>query len=447
MFERSITTIPIFADSESYGLFPQISFSGEMTGDVVIPAVMRALIWPRIKDTEKKFSMVETTSAPVIDYSTLKNILILLNYKEAADMEIQEGWQRLQDVEAFIANRCKCTVRIAANDEKCVAIVYGEINMPARHTLAALLPRLFRTIFMEAPLTSDETELVRSLAKPFEGPFLDIIKRIPLARQLNRIKTIASTRELTKMYFKRRYDSARERLGEARSMVEESLERYSRAVKEEADAITMLEGARVQMENGSEDTQLFEYLSDNDTVEVLSCNNGRLEIMIDNYLDVYDADSFENFNSYFFSQVYNDVRRVCSQEDMELLLKALFTSDPKLHVRTTGFYILNVSGECRTRSGFDMTGRNDRIPNPHIFFHSCLGQYAGLIQEKLRAGDLIGAITTCNASTMSINVNESLTFRPFIEKLFKHTGKVLETFDGKKMTVKEAIAWLKEAKE
>jgi hypothetical protein len=96
------------------------------------------------------------------------------------------------------------------------------------------------------------------------------------------------------------------------------------------------------------------------------------------------------------------------------------------------YFWLDIRGDVESESYYDFPRRltDTHIPNPHLFFHNCLGQNAPAIVEALSEGDLTGAVAQCIAATANINIGEEPTVRPFLEKFLNTESKCLEFSDG-----------------
>lgn len=436
MFEAILREIPVFGDAGSEELFPTVRILNNPK-DKVFPAVLRALLPGRLKEDETPFFF--NPECGDFENAPHANAVYVVE-----SLDNTEGLIELKDVETFLKKNCDdIDIKVYTNEPGNMAVIVGRLNNKARHTLAALIPRLLKHYFAEQPLTGDESEMVQAIVRPYESAFLEKINMLPLAVKLRRRANALKTKGLTSYYLLRRMETARDELARARERVESAFENYATQLRSREDAVTRYEGARVQFENGGDDTILCDFLKDSEQFEVISCENGELEIMIDNYLDQYDADSFENFNDRFYNDVTQRGLRGWSLYDMKLLLKAIFSSTPKFRVKVSGYYKIMLSGGVRTQRDFSMSGRSDRLPNPHLHMHRCLGDYEADINKAIEEGNILSALNLCNASCMSINVNESPTFNPFCVQLLSSREKVLHAEDGTDMTPKEALEWLK----
>ena len=87
------------------------------------------------------------------------------------------------------------------------------------------------------------------------------------------------------------------------------------------------------------------------------------------------------------------------------------------------------------------------MPNPHIEYHRCLGNYRETLTELMRNHEYIGAIEQCIASSRSLALND-ISAEEGIRDLFKNDArKCVELPDGKVVTAREAVKYLKAAEE
>jgi hypothetical protein len=446
MFTQELTTIPVFTDSDSEELFDQIlDLNLNRACDSTILAVMRALLYPRIENTDLTYRYYESICFDTNFVNTSGNMLGIFPCARPPKDVFSEDWKELFDVAEYLKRHCDKTVTVYINEEESTAFIFcADLDNKTRHVLSAMIPRFFAKLFREIPLTELEHDMINSLVLYYPGQFqqkiAEVANTLDVMRKLNAIKV----RGFTKMYYKSMLSNYENTWREAKRSLEAAFNAYENAVTVRDNALLQYEGAKAAAEAKAEDNELYEFLTHHNNVNIIECASNHLKIVIDNYIDVFDADGFEGFGDRFYNQFnLDDFKIFDTMDDLKLFTHALFSTDPKIHIRTCGYYDLHLGGGVKTAAHYNYM-KPDRIPNPHLQYHACLGQYAPLIQQKLADGDLMGTILQCNGSVMSVNVHEaSATFLPFLEEVFKSTDKIIEDFNHVQMTPREALEWLK----
>ena len=89
------------------------------------------------------------------------------------------------------------------------------------------------------------------------------------------------------------------------------------------------------------------------------------------------------------------------------------------------------------------------MPNPHIDYHECLGDYEELINDAIIQNDYIYAISQCIASCYSLSFHDYTVMSKFMENIYgirEGKNNCLELPDGTVTNPVSAIKWLKKQK-
>ena len=452
MIAAPIKEIPYFADDTSEYVFKDIEVIKQglvkSYDDNSILAVMRALLFTR-NDEHRKYKYIEygvdCGRNISIDH---ENALILVGNNGYDNTEFSK-WTELTNESKFIEAHTNDKVRIYTGQHNSTVII-GKFTNNNRHAIASLVPRYFNELFAQKKIDVFEKNILVALGKnisDFIVALEEFAQEHNIAAQVNAIKL----RQASKLYRNRRVKTLENEWKIANRNVEDSFETYKRFLREKEDAITKLEGARAQLEAADEDDVLESFIRSNKNIDIAEVKSGEIDIIITNYLDSYDADGFEGFGDPFYSNLYDYLRApyVENKEDLKLLLTAIFSNDPQYRIRTRGYYELHLEGYVETKRGYAFPPKyNNRVTNPHLDYHSCLGGYERLINEKMQKNDLVGALAQCNGSVMSINVHETgPTFIPFISRLINENKAVIERVSDKQvLTAEQVLKELKEAK-
>ena len=231
---------------------------------------------------------------------------------------------------------------------------------------------------------------------------------------------------------------------------------YASAIATLRRLIVEFEGLKATESYDDAEENLVEYLTMNKDVRCLRFSDNRLYFAITGLLNNYNVDAWNTFSTR--GNIYDGDYGVRLPEafknldNRKLLFDNIFSEEPLLMVRTAGNYCLRFE-DCRVtcEGRYDYEANDpvfeNYIPNPHIYWHACLGGYKDKVMQALKARNYIGAIELCVASAGSVNLDETtMTFRPFLGQILTSKAKVLVTKDGQEFTPEEALVWLADQK-
>lgn len=481
MFTMRYDVIPPFTDGNNI-ILPRITGTGLM--DNTILATLRALLFGRIGAEESltvkraeidstrfigktKNSSKKTVFESFIAFKdrNILNFLCLKGSNEDAETVISffdkhfavygssMGWQyqELKDVETYIRGKLELPVSIWVDEGTNRAlIVINEMSLRVWHFMQTFTTRLLPGFFREKPKTETETALLKSLTERTSSTYMKLMEEIASREDIRSYMTHGLLVNFERDQRKLACDRAEEKRIRAAEQLSRINDSYIQAVRALNEATLRYEGAKALLESQEENNELFEYFSDNRSLELISAKEGTMEIIVRTFLDIYDPDLYARFarKGDIFKH-YDDVHKEVfqSEENRKLLLDHIFSANPDLRIRMCAYYRLDLN-DCACYSESARTypdSCKDYLPNPHLNFHNCLGDYRPMINESLRNGNLIAALEQCIASAKSVNLAEtSMTFRPMLEMLMNWRGKVLVNRDGEAMTPEEALAWIKQ---
>ena len=450
MFAEHLTNIPIFGEDACEKFFPHVrtmATGGAPENDRTIDAVAKAILEPRLAALDKKITI--SYDPDVLHLKECHNTLMLFTCRESTMEEniryIDNNseyvdWHHMTDLERFIDQQLSTNIAVYQNSELNSTMITGPVDAKVAHAIAFFIPRFFKFAVENNPLTDEEMELLKSLLRYNSSDFKERMEKVSdalgLASKVNGVK-IASA---MKTFWKSMYDKAQNEMLEARAMVENQWASYVTALERKNESFIKLEGAKSLYENEQDNTELIEFMESNPNIKLINITPRVIEMVIESYLDIYDADAFETYRNGFFDSLSTR----WADEDNKLLLRDIFSADPTFHIRTCGYYCLDMMGYVHTQSCYAYN-RPDRLPNPHLQYHGCLGQNTESIQAFMQKGNIVGAIMQCYSSSMSVNVSEvGPTFRPFCEEIMNSRQPILEKIEtGEQYTVDAAIMELR----
>ena len=132
---------------------------------------------------------------------------------------------------------------------------------------------------------------------------------------------------------------------------------------------------------------------------------------------------------------------------MKKLMWAIFV-DQILKMKFCAAYEFQLDGCVTAHRGYRFgESCEDYMPNPHIYYHSCMGDYDSKVNTMLARNDYVSAIEQCVASAKSLNFGDHTVMCKFMEVITgarELNNKCIELPDGRVVNPKEAIKWLEE---
>lgn len=373
-------------------------------------------------------------------FTAFKNNFIRL-YPEYKELEnIEEYFSRITDT------------LIAINEEKKSAIVLVEQNtIEFIHLLQSALPRLVPEYFTspEDALTTRERDFLRTLSrKDGKNDYLSFLKEFEADYDFRGIKTRALLAGFESKVYRNKLSNVEQEIRYLDQNIQDNLSQYSRLINSRAELYTKKYGLEYQCEHSNDSEDFVEYCASNKRIEVVWCGNDAIEFIVNCHLENFDPDIYESYAGNLGSYIYNhfDYERECFYDDnnRKKFLDAIFGDDPQLKIRCCAFYRIYMDGDVGTERHYDFGDKYiDYIPNPHLDYHECLGDYNRTIKQALLDGDYMLAVEQCIASAKSINIGESVTFPKLLATLLGDVDdKYIELPDGTPVTSLEAYQWL-----
>ena len=475
MFTRNVGQ-PLLASEIGDRYFERIVRYGEIyMRDYSLVATIRALLHSRMPADDTLVIRYRDTSLDagacrhsdfktVIDSMFIRgdksNLFCLTNLSgnqqegekvlEALDslfVEGMDGYHELTDVKAFVS--VNMDARFYINSEtKTTLVVVNRLTMSKYHFLQALISRFIPWYFADKPLTEQDRALVKSCSVRQSSDYERIIAEYADQIDLRKVQIQMIIGDFEKNARKEQIKNADRELSRVNDSIRENLEQFTRLCDKRDRAMVQLEGLKSLQGKVDQNSELIEFFERNKNLNPLSAEGNAFRFIVRGYLDTFDPDNYacyaRNWESCYYTGYSVERDELRSPEDRKLILDAIFSEDPKLRIRTCGYYQLYMNGDAHSSRGFSYPAEyNDCMPNPHLHFHDCLGNQLRFIKEAILNGDMVQAVAQCLSSVSSVNTGESATMRPFVRDLFNGHTKCIESPDGKMMDAVEALAWLK----
>lgn len=365
----------------------------------------------------------------------IKRLMNAINDNFNTYSDYTEDFVPMNDIKAFFAP-CFDAVFFINEERHNTVIVAKNPTIEHYHYLQTVCSRLLPWFFNDKPLNEAEKELIKSLADKngyalydkYVKEFLEMIDFRSLT--VRRVVDGFNIRAL-----KSQLESIESRINSAERDMRDYLSAYARMSGTRDDLISRQTGVRMRIEESKDNTELLDYFLHNEGLHPIHSGERDISFLVTTYLDSFDPDLYQTVSRNVHSPFYTmrSCREELNIEENRLkLLDAIFGDEPTIRIRTMAYFWLDIQGNVESESYYEFPRKleDTHIPNPHLFYHNCLGQNAPAIVEALSEGDLTGAVAQCIAATANINIGEEPTVRPFLEKFLNTESKCLEFSDG-----------------
>lgn len=361
-----------------------------------------------------------------------------------------DGFRRVDDLSKFVEGKQLCAKFYINEKMKRFLIVTKTLNGSELHFLQALITRYFPWYFKDKPIDKEETDLVTSLIGRSAAAYRSALSAIESRYDFRSTRIRAYLPAFEKVLYQGK-------LGRVRSDIA-SIERKMQAARIElSKAFNELEIARIKecglmtkIESGVGDNEFMEYFLANKSLNLITAeDDGRVEFIVSTTLDNFDPDVFEplvsNHDGYFYRRHGMRVTENFTDDQIEMLLRAIFETET-VKLRMVAAFMIDFSG-CIVEAydSYDFPKEfDDYMPNPHLYYHSCLGSNEGRIYECVEHHDYIGAVECCVAATKNVGLSDGIVMGQFMQYIFDCGNKFFQLPDGSLATTDEVMAWLDE---
>lgn len=475
MFNKALNEMTL-SSRMADNMFPNIT-AAEYNGDTSFAATLRALLIPRIGEGKINLILQQGSFRSFridhdffynyeyrwIDYAK-SDTIVMYNFQVSDKSNDQDFFDALDDPEnGFIKRNERYTaldavskalsssvnIRAYSNLETRTTIVFvSRLNMRSWHLLQCTIPAIVRWYFTESKITEEEKKLLMSLNNRNSTDYERLIEEFASKFDFRTYMIDHVVTGFEKATRESQLNSMDNNIENIEYEIRSILDRYKGYIEQLDEYKVRRAGLAEMIRTGEGSTELTDYFRSNKQLDPVEVSGSHLKFIVRTYLDNYDPELYETMAKRPGSHLYHDYDTVPKFENAGVRKKfmdAIFSDDPILRVRMCAYYDLDIRGHVSSYSGYRYPNNcSDFIPNPHLQYHNCLGDHQRYINERLLAGDTIGAIAQCIASAQSMNLGEDVTVKYFFQELFTTKKKVIELPDGTHVSPEEALDWLNE---
>ena len=353
----------------------------------------------------------------------------------------------MKDLREFVSRVMNARFYINENRHMTIILV-SHLDLRKYHYLQSILPRYMPWVFADNPVDDEERSLLHALTEKYAPTFermLDVFTHKIDFRAMA-VQTVLGGFE--KRAKQGRVNSLHDTLERINSMIADNVNSYTRLITDLESTSLQLAGLEAQMREDKQESELIEYFTCNRQLTPLDTYGTSFSFIVNTYLESFDPDMYQVMAGKPTSHLFRgyDVGGDFADEAIrKKFLDAIFSDEPLLRIKVCAFYQINTVGSVESSSNYRYPSEcMDRIPNPHLQYHNCLGNHRRYIQECLREGNLIGAVEQCVSSAKSINIGEGVTVTRFLGALFRSNNRIIELPNGESVNPRAALAWLLE---
>lgn len=303
--------------------------------------------------------------------------------------------------------------------------------------------------FADHLLTDLEVGLARSLSNEKPDKYLASLDTIFVQRGIRNAILYEKLKDLTTSSIRAVLEQTKDRLKANEEKIQDSMRGYEALIRQRDELNSLMVGYETRLANVDDGSEIADYISRSKAVEIVGINNGAIEFVVHTCLSNYDPDRYavysRNERSSLFGYLSVDSNFKKDLDKTRTLLNEVFSSDPVIKVHMCGYYRIVISGSVDTSHGYMYPPScKDEVPNPHLQYHSCLGDNGRYILEPLKNGDLITAIEQCIVSAGSVNIDEGVSVGPFVRDILKNSIAPFELPDGRRVNAAKALEWIEQ---
>ena len=362
----------------------------------------------------------------------------------------------LKKVTDFYKKDFKIYCFIRPSDKK-VYISCDLKNVEDFHKLQCCIPVILPWYFNKNKLSEEETEFIKIIQSKDLNAYNEWLSNFVRNNEFiaNTISTMLVN--VGNYAFTSRKNSLQSNITAYQRDVNYYYEEISSRLKDIERFKDELFGLEKRINEGlAEDYDWIEFLNSNKSVEVYNVTDSTIFYYVKTFIDYFDADFAEtmikNYNSLLYRYAGCDYDTNLNS-DMKLLYKEVFIKQSmKINVIADWYIDFKVNKLAARSHPNDiiisyMNYIGTHMPNPHLNYHACLGNYKDILFGLTKDGKYLECFNVCIASTQSLNFGDSVVIREFARDLFadysNNSKKYIVNENGDAMSVQEAIEYIK----
>lgn len=297
----------------------------------------------------------------------------------------------------------------------------------------------------ERGMTADERELLYSIREPTPDKYRACLEKLASAYDFRSAAIRAKLEGFERKIYEVEAEQCRREVERHDSNIRDLNRRITTALQGRQECFIRMLGLESAANAQGAGSELMEYFLRNKALTLLHTDNSSIIFAVCRHLDYFDPEAARTVIENDRSIVYT-ASGFCVEDRaarIKRLLSELFLAeDPRMRIRFCAAYKIKLCESVSGVSSRDYYANFDGfMPNPHIFYHNCLGDYTAHINECIAGGNYVGAAEQCAASCASLNWLDYVVLEEFIRDLWAGF-RCIELPDGRVVDAAAASEWL-----
>lgn len=438
---------------ELQGEFSNIVGLGTFRGDNFALAVARLFLKPRMQPDEIVTIRVDDMRTDTFaDEIFLNNTVTFCTRERIADVDFRlnnsrltDEWEEFENKELdLIETQLSITIRIFRNKEKKnTIIVTNAYDYGVWHCIVSFF-NIFCPWYIEE-LTDAELKFATSLLKK-NATTRTVCEMMDLM-----VYDMVDVDAAKKKYYLNGYENKlrriqREKFADqmksTRQMIGQLMQELRQLYKNyETNSLIV---SAIDNSTAEDSNELMNYFLYNKNVSVESGDeNGYIMYVITGYMSLFDPEVAKEYINNPNSLMYaKGTAYGLAEEKIRNLMTEIFINST-IKVRMCSAWELCLgSGVSPIRSYPYSKRYKNYLPNPHLDLYGCMGGWQSTVEESCEKLDYVFTVDTTCAENGNLNLNDTIVFGRFLEKLFSKDIRVLELPTGDIVDYIDAIKWM-----
>ena len=475
MFSEALRQTP-FTGGVADEVFPHILGDTYRHGDNTFVATMRAVLHPRMKDGERAIMRITMSgySTDQIEHASKRRLVdalyndrgyardtlvihILRGSEESnkkalekvssAFTEVYTSFSAVDRFSMFFKKNFNSLCFIDIERRKTVLFV-EDIGLREWHLLQRGITILFPWFFEgEKMFGKDDLEykLLNALNQKTPTKYVELLKQLAEPYDFRKLKIKQLLSGFEHRMEQQEIDNIRRQIDDCLVAIQRHNEVIRNKLSMKNECEIRLLGLQEKINQSGDGSEMMDFFLSNESVfldEILQ--DGTMCFTVSSVLESFNDEIAERVINNYESFIYWGAETSnITKEEMKMLMSALFINQTLTMNMCAGFELtMNGRVEALQHRNYGDDYKYS-MPNPHLHYYGCLGNYRSIINDMLVNNDYVGAITQCIASCKSLNLADTPVMERFMHNMYENDVRCINLPDGSVATPTEAITWLK----
>lgn len=374
------------------------------------------------------------------------NTFCLARENLKGDFVLPDGWEEVKDVGLFLSgDKFSTRVFIDTEGHRCVVSGSRIFTYALQSRITCVLSRLLPWMF-DGGLTDMERRIINAIYKDDNKAYEQAMQEIIDGLDLRDVKIRAGLAGFESRGIELRIKCLQKTVEQKRREIQTELETLGRLNTSFADTTRTLSALQNHFETQCDANELMNFFLSSKSLELESVSGNRFTFVVKAFLAQYDDDYFADMVSNYDTILYDSTSEQDSS-DFEALLRAIFETN-EIKLRVWASFAIDSEGNFSFPHKTGSISVAGRIPHPHLERFSCDGDNGRIIAQRLANQDFVGAVSQCIAATTNLNFYDSTVVSSLLDSYLNLRTEIefLELPDGRVVSPKEAVIWIKEGK-